>query len=331
MDAFENPTLVYRDGVHLLGTMVWFDPSRRREFCAITNAGESRIYRHERVLWSSQTAQMEEIRRGASVPGLACPFHHRFNLGPLEFELLPSGYMAGGSQFLITFPGGHRMLYSGPFSVQPSLTAEPIEYTQCDLLVLDATHGHQHHTLPKRDEVYADIQNWTRQTLDNEETPVFLVANPGEAQDLIRVLAAHEGSLRVHRSIQSLNRAYRETGIPLPACKHFRGAPDPGDVVLWPAHLTDSPLLRHIKRPVYARLNGTPNAQDSHQDGTNLKAFPWSARADFQDVLHYTEQVAPQSVLTVGYHAQDLAGTLNQKGIQASPLLPSPQMALNFQ
>lgn len=330
MDAFDKPTLVYSNGVHLLGTMVWFDPSQRREFCAITNAGEHRIYGHERVLWSSQTAKLEEVRRGSPVPGLACPFHHRFNLGPLEFELIPSGYMAGACQFLLTFPNDRRMLYSGPFSVEKGRTAESIEYTTCDILVLDATYGHEHHTLPDRESVYQDIRQWIDRTLGVGETPVFLVANPGKAQDLIHVLSTHSGSIRVHRSIQSVNRGFQEVGIELPRCKVFRGPPNEGDVVVWPKHLADSPLLEHIERPAFARLTGVSTAAHNDENSQQTTVFPWSARSDFQEILHYTRQVSPEVVLTVGAHAQDLAKTLTMQGVAASPLLRSPQMALDL-
>jgi putative mRNA 3-end processing factor len=330
VDAFDKPTLVYSKGVHLLGTMVWFDPSHRREFCAITNAGEHRIDRHERVLWSSQTAKLEENRRGSPIPGLACPFHHRFNLGPLEFELIPSGYMAGACQFLLTFPNGRRLLYSGPFSVQQSPTAESIEYTTCDILVLDATYGHEHHALPARESVYQDIRQWIDRTLDEDGTPVFLVANPGKAQDLIHILDTHGCSMRVHRSIQTVNRAFREVGIALPGCKEFRGPPNERDVVLWPEHLTDSPLLERIERPIFARLTGAARAESKIGKSQQATVFPWSARADFQELIHYTKQVSPEIVLTLGAHAQDLANTLTMQGLAASPLLRSPQMALDL-
>ena len=165
MDAFEKPTLVYRNGVHLLGTMVWFDPTRASEFCAISSAAQPRLRRHQRALWSDRTARLVESQGGFSLSGLACPYRHSFNLGPLVFELIPSGYMPGACQYLLRFPNGYTLLYSGPFSMQDSLTSEPIEFGQCDTLLLDATYGDPQFQFPARSTIYTSIKEWISQEL----------------------------------------------------------------------------------------------------------------------------------------------------------------------
>jgi len=235
--------------------------------------------------------------------------------------------MPGACQFLLRFPNGYELLYSGPVSVQQSLTAEAIEYGQCDTLVLDATYGHPSFVFPERESVYADIKQWVAQTRDNGKTPILLVSNPGKAQDLIALLGS-DTAIRTHRSIRQFNSAYRAIDVDIPQCGVFQSGSHRGEVVIWPKHLVSSPVLQRLKNVATAVVSGTP---PSGSDGTSgATHFPWSGRADFNELATYARQWKPKMVLTVGKYATGLARALTDKGMHATPLLETVQMPLDL-
>jgi putative mRNA 3-end processing factor len=326
----KGPTVVYDHGVHLLGTILWFDPTRLRDFCGITSARVAHLDRRTKTLWSDRTARLVAHRQTGKTKGLACPYGRPFNLGPLRISLFPSGYMAGAAQFEVITETGHQLVYSGPVSVKPNRTSEPIEYRQCDTLILDATYGHERYRFPKREDVYETVLNWVSHALANGDTPVFLVANPGKAQDLVHLLGHSGCHLRVHRSIYEFNKAYLGIGVDLPNCKQFRGTPRHNEIVLWPSHLRRSPAIRNIRRVQFAAMTGMGEQPGIAKRLKVSTVFTWSAQSDYDDLFYYLKRVKPKRVLTVGRHAIDFADVLRTQGFTADCLLPTPQMPLNL-
>ncbi|MFT7624308.1 MAG: putative mRNA 3-end processing factor [Myxococcota bacterium] len=321
------PQIVWDAGVHLDGTILWFDPTKARNFAALTSAATPITDRQKRFLWGDRTARLVSVQAGRRFPGLVTPYGRAFSMGNLDIQLFPSGYMAGAAQIQVTLDG-HRYVYSGPISMRHNKTSEPIEIRKCDTLILDATLGHERHVIPARKPVDEQICAWARDVLERSLTPVILVDSPGPAHELLQMLGAHDFSLRVHRSIYAWNKGYRALGIDLPACTQFRGHPPRKDVLVWPTHLRRSPGIRKLRKARFAAVSGT--AADKG-DARRLRVgvvFPWTPRAGFDDLKKYVKKAAPRQVITIGTHAVEFAETLRAAGTTAEALLPSPQLDL---
>lgn len=328
MGGQDDVRVVWDGGVHLEGTPLWFDPRRAREFCAITNARAPISDRQTRLLQGDKTARLTALRHGRRAAGLVTPFGRAFSMGNLDIELFPSGYMPGGSQVQVTVSGSTTVVYTGPISMRRSRTAERIEVRRGDVLILDATYGHERYRLPDRDAVYGEILEWTSKTLSGGYTPIFLASNPGKAQDLIHVLGANDFALRVHRNVYAWNKAYLGIGIDVPGCKQFRGHPAHGEVMIWPAHLRKSRAIRNLRRTRFAATTGRALDRGTARRLRVNEVFGWSGRADYDDLLDYVKKARPGRVVTVGRHAVDFAATLAQRGVRAEALPDQPQLAL---
>lgn len=323
------PQLTYDYGVHLDGSILWFDPTRTRDFAAVSSAGVPLREGQTKVLWGDRTARLAAFSSGRKSRGLACPFQRPFSIGNLTIELFPSGYMAGASQFQVTMADGHRLIYTGPFCPRKNLTAEALEVRPCDTLVIDASYGDEKFQFPARETVYGEVIDWTAKCLAGGATPIFLADNPGKAQDLIHLLGSHGHSLRVHRGIYSYNKAYLSVGIDMPSCKQFRGSPARGDVVVWPSHLRKSGAIRKVRKARLAALTGAGGQKGVARRLRVSTVFTWSNRADYADLLAYVGKAKPRRVVTLGEHASELATTLDARsGLSAQPLLTKPQLNL---
>ena len=324
----EQIELIYDYGVHLSGTLVWFDPTRAREFSLLSSARHHLGDRQKRVLMSEPTSRLLSAVSGKRARGLVSPFHRPFTLGNLRIEMFPSGYMWGASSFRVTLGSGHTVVYSGPFASQRNRTAEKPEIMNCDTLILDATYGHPDDRHPPQANVEASILDWTQQTLANGDMPVILVANPGKAQDLVQALGQAETPIRVHRQIHAYNRGYQALGIDLPDTRQFRGAPSKGEVLIWPSHLKKSTSIRNLKRVKFAALTGRDDIAGVTRRMRVANVFPWSVRSDYDGLLKYVKKCKPGRIITVGRHAERLASELSQKGYTAEALPLQPQLRL---
>ena len=322
------PKIRYDHGVHLEGTLLWFDPSRVRDFCAVTSARVPLGKRQTKVLWGDKTARILAASQGRKMRGLVCPYNRAFSMGNLTIELFPSGYVAGAAQFQVRLPDGRTLIYSGPTSMVKNRTAERIETRHCDTLIVDATYGHEQYTFPSRTAVEKDVVAWAQQALHDGFTPIILAGNPGKAQDVIHLLGSHKLSVRVHRAIYGFNKAYRSVGVDLPNCKQFRGHPAHGEVLVWPAHLRKSPAIRNLRKTRLAAMTGAGVMPGIARRLRVSKVFTWSLRSDYEGLLTYIRKVKPSSVVTYGNHASDLSERLQAKGMSARPLIQTDQMTL---
>jgi len=324
-----NQLLEFDHGVHLVGTILWFDPSRKRDMSLISNARHRLTARHNKILWGDVTAKLAQHIYPHRTPGLICPYGQRFSLGPLSIELFPSGYMLGATQFRLKMADGRQLLYSGPFSLKQNRTAEKIEFRSADIAVVDATFGHPQYKFGSRKRAENQITEWVRNCHENEQLPTILVTTPGQAQDLIHLLGDNGFSIRAHRSIHAYNAAYLAAGIELPACKQFRNSADRHEVLLWPSHLSTSPLLKALDRISISAVSGMGCIPGVAQQLNIDAVFSWSARADHGDLLKYIEKSGATTVVTYGRHAIELAAELQEThGKAAHALLQSPQMNL---
>ena len=324
----QPPRITYDQGVHIDGTILWFDPTRVREFAAISHAGVPLKDRQGKILWGDRTARIATLLRSKKRRGLVCPFGRPFSIGNLELELFPSGFAAGASQFQVTFADGHKLVYAGPVSLRRNRTAEPIEIRRCDTLALDATYGHEQFVFPEREPIQAALLDWVRTRHSGGETPILLVQNPGHAQDLVHLLAGADFRVRVHRSVYACNRAYLGLGLDMPGCRQFRGSPPPNEVVVWPLHLWRSKAIRKVRKGRLAAVTGTGDARATRRRLRVADLFNWSCRADCADLQEFVRRVKPKRLLLTGAHAASFAASLSPSKMVIETLETGPQLPL---
>src|SRR3954468_14170505 len=146
-----------RGGLHLTNSVLGLDARRKSELSFVSHAHTDHIARHERVIATRPTLRFMEHRLGPLQSALPAPYRRPFELGPLNVELLPAGHVMGSAQIRVTRDDGHRVVYTGDISLEPSLTSEAAEIVECDTLVLESTFGHSRFRFPNRDGVFEEV------------------------------------------------------------------------------------------------------------------------------------------------------------------------------
>ena len=210
--------VIWRDGIHLPGSLLWFDAPRRHHLSLVSNA-HVRVGKTGKVLSTAATAML------AGVPAreaLLLEYGRTIDLGELHIELFPSGHMLGAAQASVTTELG-RLVYAGVVHPAGTPTARAAEVRHCDVLIVEG---------PRRNDPPQDVVASVERALRAGEHPIVVAPTPGPAQDLSIELARFP--LLVHRDVARFSRLYARLGVKLPRAKTYRGVLRPGEVLIAP-------------------------------------------------------------------------------------------------
>lgn len=308
---------------------LFLDAHRRAECAFVSHAHGDHIARHDRTIATRATVALMRHRLGAKVKGEALPAEYRkpFGLGDLTLELFPAGHVLGSAQLRAT-RSGLALGYSGDLCLEPTLTAEPAEVVECDVLVLESTFGLPRYVFPPKEEVLAAIRRFVDDALTDGAVPVLLGYALGKAQEILKYLGEAGYRCRAHPVVHALNKVYQAEGVGLPNVELLGPeGPGPGEVVVAPPHLArTSPILRIRKRRT-AMLTGWAIDGRHGFRGADA-AFPLSDHADFPSLLRYAKATGAGRVLTIHGYARELAAALRREGVRAEPLVEREQLEL---
>lgn len=319
-----------RNGLHLTGTPLSLDATRKAPLSFVSHGHADHIARHERTIATAATLRFMAHRLGKVNAPLAVPYNQLFELGPLMLELLPAGHILGSAQLRVIRGDGRRIAYTGDLNVVPSLTAEPTQVAECDTLVIEATFGHPRYRFPPRAEVFGAVEAWIRQQQERDTVPVLLGYSLGKSQEAMKYLAGRGFELVAHESIFEMAQLYTELGVPIERLRRFEGAVKPGEVLFFPPHQSRAGGLTGIWPRATAVLTGwamDPGA--AYRYGAQV-AFPVSDHADCPSLVKYVKETGAREVLTHYGFKAELAQVLRDEGIDARPLGGKPQQLALF-
>jgi len=242
------PRVEYRDGLHLVDSVVWFDATRVHDLAFVSHAGVGGLLPHRKIVTTEPTLRLlRALHPGAAarlraVDLLASPYGRTFSLGALDLSLLPAGHVLGSAQLLVRTARDRTVLYAGDVCLDRRATAEPCEVRRADVLVLDPTFGAPAFRFPPRAEVRARILEWCRAQLAAGAVPVLVASPLGGAPELARLCGEAGLPVRAHATIYRVARAFAALGVELNV-KRLGAAPHAGEVVLVPPGAQAAPAV----------------------------------------------------------------------------------------
>lgn len=317
-----------RGGLHLTGTALWFDASRKSELSFVSHAHSDHIARHERVIATAPTLRLMEHRLGKVKNALPVPYRRPFQLGPLWIELFPAGHVLGSAQIRVIREDGVRVVYTGDLNLAPSSTAEATEVAECDVLVTESTFGHPRYRFPPKEEVLADVERWIAQVRAGGEVPILLGYSLGKSQEVIRHLSDRGIAVCAHRSIHEICRLYEELGTPVGNVRRFEGELRADEVGFFPPNAVRGRALAHVGRIRTAVLTGWAVDPGAARRYGADEAFPISDHADYPSLMAYAKTTGAQEVICVHGFAEELAHALRAEGIDARKVGEIQQLEL---
>src|SRR6202043_3884974 len=319
----------YDRGLYLPAQDLWLDPWDAKPFAFVSHAHSDHIAPHDEIIVSERTARLMQARLPGTRIEHVLPFGERRTVHNLNVMLLPAGHIFGSAQFFLS-TAKETLLYTGDFKLRPGKSAEPAQWRQADVLIMETTFGRPRYRFPPTEQVVDQIVAFCRETLDDGAVPVLLGYSLGKGQEILCSLDGAGLTPMLHGSVYQMTQVYEQFGQSF--CKYVRYNANQvgGKVLICPPSANRWRMLEKIQRKRVAMISGwavDPNAVYRYQVDA---AFPLSDHADYDDLLRYVDLVQPKRVLTLHGFSAEFARDLRQRGIEAWALSEENQMELKL-
>jgi putative mRNA 3-end processing factor len=253
-----------------------------------------------------------------------------FEINGVRVSLHPAGHVLGSAQIRVEH-SGQVWVASGDYKVEPDLTCQPFEPIRCHVFISECTFGLPVYRWPASHDVFAEILRWWQANRSDGRASLLYAYALGKAQRLLAGLAATaeaEGSLLgpiyTHGAVETMNRAYRVTGMKLPVTTHFAEA---GAAVDWstalivaPPSAHGTPWTRRFGPASSAFASGWMRLRGTRRRRAVDRGFVLSDHVDWPGLLAAIDATAAETVyLTHGYTAV-VARWLREQGKDAHPV-----------
>jgi putative mRNA 3-end processing factor len=238
----------------------------------------------------------------------------------VRVSLHPAGHVLGSAQVRIEHKG-RVLVVSGDYKVEPDPTCAAFEPVRCHTFVTESTFGLPIYRWQPSEEVFADVNAWWRANQNEGRASLLFGYALGKAQRLLAGLDEGVGPIFTHGAVEKLARAYRDSGVSLPATTHVGEAPRGVDwsqaMIVAPPSAHGSSWARKFGPTSTALASGWMRIRGTRRRRAVDRGFVLSDHADWPGLLGAIAATGAEEVwVTHGYVAV-LVRHLTEQGVNA--------------
>ena len=186
------------------------------ERCVVTHAhGDHARFGHAHYLASRAGEHVLRTRLG-EIKLQTLPYGEALRIGAVSVSLHPAGHVLGSAQVRIEHRG-QVWVVSGDYKLEHDASCAPFEPVRCDTFVTESTFGLPIYRWREQRELFAEIDRWWTHNRAQGRASVLFAYAFGKAQRILAGIDARGGPIVCHGAVESLNAAYRASGVRLPA------------------------------------------------------------------------------------------------------------------
>jgi Cft2 family RNA processing exonuclease len=288
----------------------------------VSHAHTDHARRHRLGLLTAETlALLGQARRPREAIALEPGRPH--HLAGSSVTVYSAGHMLGSAQ-LVFEHDGVRLLYTGDLKLR-TLTGQTA-IPEAEVLIIESTYGQPHFRFPDPEAALEAVALWCRRAIDARVTPVLLANALGKAQELMLALDRYGFRFALESRCLPHARAYCAAGVPLPDFTALTEDPESDRVVIAPPAGKDE--VRRLRRYRTMLVSGwTCDRSFSSLFGADT-SIAYSDHCDFEELIEVVRRSGAERVYTVHGFSEELARHLRRRGVRASPLHLTEQLAL---
>lgn len=307
-------------GLYCPGGGFYIDPWRPVDRAVITHAhGDHARHGHTRYLAAASGEHVLRARLG-DITLQTVDYGATIDLQGTRVSLHPAGHVLGSAQVRIE-QRGRVWVVSGDYKVDGDPTCAPFDPVRCDVFITESTFGLPVYRWPSSAAVIDDIQRWWSGNAAAGRASVLFCYAFGKAQRLLAGLDASVGPLLVHGAIQSLNRAYRASGVPLPATQLAAEVTDRAELgralVLAPPSARGTPWLRRFGEYSDAFASGWMQLRGTRRRRALDRGFVLSDHADWPGLMRAIGATGARRVIVTHGQVPVMVRWLREQGLDA--------------
>jgi putative mRNA 3-end processing factor len=311
------------DGLYCEAGGFHIDPWRPVARAVITHAhSDHASWGHEHYL-VSKAGEHVTRQRLPDATIQTVEYGEALNLNGVRVSLHPAGHVLGSAQVRVEH-AGEIWVVSGDYKVQHDPTCEPFEPIRCDTFITESTFGLPIYRWREPHDLFADVNAWWRGNQAVKRASVVYAYALGKAQRLLMSIDASIGPIYTHGAVESLNDAYRASGLALPPTQRVSELPRGHDfsraLIVAPPSAQSSPWLRRFGDYADAFMSGWMQIRGVRRRRAVDRGFALSDHADWPGLLSAIEATGAQRVYVTHGYSDPLVRWLCEHGLDAQTL-----------
>ncbi|WP_343292175.1 ligase-associated DNA damage response exonuclease [Vandammella animalimorsus] len=298
------------------------DPWRPVARAVITHAHADHARRgHGAYLAHTDSAGVLRARLGADIALQTLGYGQPLVCNGVRISLHPAGHVLGSAQVRLEH-GGRVWVASGDYKLQADPTCSAFEPVPCDVFITESTFGLPIYRWPEPQALFADVNAWWRANAEAGRPSVIYAYAFGKAQRLLASVDASVGPLVCHGAVESLNQAYRASGVALPpTCRVTDASLSPAQLrralVIAPPSAAGTPWLRRLGEHADAFASGWMQVRGARRRRGVDRGFVLSDHADWPGLQSAIAATGTQRIIVTHGHIATMVRWLNGQGLHA--------------
>lgn len=315
------------DGLHLDGSILWFDSHINGRLSFLSSAQTSSPTRVPQVITTEETIKILESKR-QSVNALVCQYNRPFSIGRLKMELLPSGSILGGASLYVE-NGESRILYAPHLQTHKSNIVRQMQLKKASTLVIGAFHQDPSKPFPSRKKEKERLISKTEAYIKDGVFPVILCSAMGTAQEITKLFTDAHIPIAVHSSIYRINRIYESYGANLGKYSHF-SKHTRNKVIVLPLNSRGRAPMRtaQMEKPILYVEDSLGESSSPEAFRNVADRFYMSTSSDGKDLREVIQAVHPKEVYVFGPYAKQYCDDFKNLNCDIKPLYSNDQPTL---
>ena len=306
----------------------FIDPSLPVERAVITHAHADHLrYGCGKYLVAHDAALVTRARLDENAVVETIPYGRPCEINGVRLSLHPAGHVLGSAQIRVEFRG-QVWVVSGDYKTDPDCTCQPFEPLRCHVFVSECTFGLPIYRWPAPDDVFTEIRRWWQANCSEGRASLLYAYALGKAQRLLGGLVQSNptdphlpGPIYTHGAVETINRAYRETGIELPFTTYVGNA---GSAVDWstapviaPPSAHGTPWTRRFGPASSALASGWMRLRGTRRRRALDRGFVLSDHVDWPGLLAAIDATGAETILLTHGYTSVVARWLCEQGKNA--------------
>jgi putative mRNA 3-end processing factor len=235
-------------------------------------------------------------------------------------SLHPAGHVLGSAQVRVEH-AGQIWVASGDYKTSPDFTCAAFEPVRCHTFITESTFGLPIYRWKPQAEIFADINAWWRGNADAGRASVLLCYSFGKAQRILSGIDPAIGPVVCHGAVEPLNRAYRDSGVALPATQMVSDITDKNSfkraLVLAPPSAQGTPWMKRFGDYSDAFASGWMALRGARRRRGVDRGFVLSDHADWPGLHQAIAATGCEQVIVTHGYVPVMVRHLEQQGLQA--------------
>jgi putative mRNA 3-end processing factor len=248
------------------------------------------------------------------------PYGEAVDINGVRVSLHPAGHVLGSAQVRVEH-GGEVWVVTGDYKTAPDPSCASFELVPCHTFITETTFGLPIYRWRPEAEVVGEINQWWADNAAASRASIVFAYALGKAQRVLAHLDPAIGPIFTHGAVERITKAYRRTGIDLPATTYADPAGASrewaGALVIAPPSANGTPWMRRFGDVSTAFASGWMRIRGPRRRRAVDRGFVLSDHVDWPALTETIRATGASRVIATHGYTDVVARWCREQGLEA--------------